>query len=43
MLKAPTKAEFTFTGWYSEVGLTNEVTTISGTDDVTLYAGWEAA
>lgn len=39
-----TKEGFTFLGWFSDAGLTTEVTEISlgSTGDVTLYAGWEA-
>ena len=38
-----TKDGYTFLGWFSDAGLTTEVTEIAlgSTGDITLYAGWE--
>ena len=41
---APTKAGYTFTGWYTDAACTtkaSETAVLSG--DITVYAGWEAA
>ena len=39
---APTKSGYTFSGWYTEEGLTNEwdFTSDTVTSNLTLYAGW---
>jgi uncharacterized repeat protein (TIGR02543 family) len=44
-LEAPTRAGFTFTGWYTNAALTNKVAALSASQktDVVLYAGWQAA
>jgi uncharacterized repeat protein (TIGR02543 family) len=44
-LEAPTRAGFTFTGWYTNAALTNKVAVLSASQktDVVLYAGWQAA
>ena len=39
----PEKDGYTFTGWYSDSELTEEVTEITLTQDATVYAGWEEA
>ena len=41
-LKEPTKTGYTFNGWYSEAGFTNNVTEIAtgSTDNKTFYAKW---
>ena len=39
----PTRAGFTFTGWYSDSGLTVPVTSVKLTKNITVYAAWEAS
>ncbi|MDO4540346.1 MAG: S-layer homology domain-containing protein, partial [Syntrophomonadaceae bacterium] len=36
----PKRAGFAFTGWYSDEGLTNKITSIRLTRNTTVYAGW---
>ena len=38
----PTRDGFTFTGWYSDSDLTDAVTSVNLTRNMTVYAGWEA-
>jgi uncharacterized repeat protein (TIGR02543 family) len=43
-LPTPTKSNFTFAGWYSDVGLTNQVVGAqTPTADATLYAKWSTS
>lgn len=37
----PTRAGYTFTGWYSDAALTNKVESVTLNEDMTVYAGWE--
>lgn len=37
----PTREGYEFTGWYSDAGLTNKITSIRLTKNTTIYAGWE--
>ncbi|MCD8046340.1 MAG: GDSL-type esterase/lipase family protein [Clostridiales bacterium] len=39
----PTRAGYSFTGWYSDSALTSAVTSLTLTGDTTVYAGWQAA
>ncbi|MBD5444088.1 MAG: hypothetical protein HDR29_00915, partial [Lachnospiraceae bacterium] len=43
MLEAPTKAGYTFVGWYEDAAFTERVTEISPdrSEDITLYAKWK--
>ena len=36
----PTKDGYTFEGWYSDGALTNKVTSVTPTSDITVYAKW---
>ncbi|MCD8151542.1 MAG: InlB B-repeat-containing protein [Clostridiales bacterium] len=36
----PTKEGYTFSGWYSDQELKTKVTSVTLTDDLTVYAGW---
>ena len=38
----PTRQEHTFIGWYSDHSLTNQVSEVSLTKNMTVYAGWRA-
>ena len=38
----PTRHGYTFIGWYSDSSLTNQVSEISLTKNMTVYAGWRA-
>lgn len=38
--KEPTRKGYTFTGWYADRKLTDEITSIKMTGDKTVYAGW---
>lgn len=40
--KEPTRKGYTFTGWYADRKLTDEITSIKMTGDKTVYAGWAA-
>ena len=40
-IKAPTRAGYKFTGWYTEDGQPFDVNETAITEDITLYAGWE--
>ncbi len=37
----PTRSGYTFEGWYKESGLTNKVTSVTLTANMTVYAKWE--
>ena len=41
-IKAPTRAGYKFTGWYTEDGQPFDVNETAITKDITLYAGWES-
>ena len=41
LIAIPTREGFTFTGWYSDAGLTNKITSIKMNGNKTVYAGWE--
>lgn len=43
VLKAPVRESYTFTGWFTDTLLTEEITEIPGGSygDLTLYAGWK--
>jgi uncharacterized repeat protein (TIGR02543 family) len=45
VLAAPTRAGFTFTGWYTNAALSAKITTLAASQkaDITLYAGWSSA
>ncbi|NLT15586.1 MAG: hypothetical protein GXY05_14740 [Clostridiales bacterium] len=36
----PTREGYTFSGWYSDEALTNSVTSVTITNNMTVYAGW---
>ena len=38
----PTRHGYTFNGWYSDQSLTNQVSEVSLTKNMTVYAGWRA-
>ncbi len=38
----PTRQGYTFNGWYSDHNLTNQVSEVSLTKNMTVYAGWRA-
>ena len=38
----PTRHGYTFNGWYSDSSLTNQVSEVSLTKNMTIYAGWRA-
>ncbi len=38
----PKRSGYTFTGWYSDKGLTNKITSIRLNGSKTVYAGWQA-
>ena len=38
----PTRQRYTFIGWYSDRSLTNQVSEVSLTKNMTVYAGWRA-
>ena len=40
-IKAPTRAGYKFTGWYTEDGQPFDVNDTAITEDITLHAGWE--
>ncbi|MBR5390467.1 MAG: S-layer homology domain-containing protein [Clostridia bacterium] len=37
----PTRAGYTFDGWYSDAALTDKITSVKMDGDKTVYAGWE--
>ena len=39
---APKRSGYAFTGWYSDKGLTNKITSIRLNGSKTVYAGWQA-
>lgn len=39
--KVPTRAGYTFTGWYSDAALTTKITSITMDGNKTVYAGWK--
>ncbi len=40
--KVPTKAKFTFTGWYRDAALTEKIGSIQINGHTTVYAGWKS-
>ena len=38
----PTRQGYTFIGWYSDQSLTNQISEVSLTKNMTIYAGWRA-
>lgn len=38
--KVPTREGYSFTGWYSDKGMTNKITSVTMTSNKTVYAGW---
>jgi uncharacterized repeat protein (TIGR02543 family) len=40
--QVPVREGFTFTGWYTDAALTERVTTVQLSKNMTVYAGWQA-
>lgn len=38
--KKPVRSGYQFNGWYSDKGLTKEITSVTMSEDTTVYAGW---
>ncbi len=39
--KTPSRAGYTFTGWYADKNLTEKINKVKMTNDKTVYAGWQ--